>query len=89
MSSVTLINGIKETNPEILVVRNIKVKKEVIMAGPKIKLIVKAGANADNIESEICNERGIFIACCPELDSNAIAELAIGLMINVDRRLGQ
>ena len=48
-----------------------------------------AGANADNIESEICNERGIFVAFCPDLNSNAIAELAIGLMINVDRRLGQ
>ena len=55
----------------------------------KIKLIIKAGANANNIESEFCNKCGIFVACCPDLDSNAIAELAIGLIINVDRRIGQ
>ena len=65
--STTLKLGVKDCNPDIVVVHNTRVKQEAIVAGPRIKLIVRAGAGIDTIEAEMCNERGIFIADCPDL----------------------
>ena len=48
--STTLKLGVKDCNPDILVVGNTRVKQEAIEAGPRIKLIVRAGADIDTIE---------------------------------------
>lgn len=48
--SSTLKLGVKDCNPDVLVVGGTRVKQEAIEAGPKIKLIVRAGSNIDTIE---------------------------------------
>jgi D-3-phosphoglycerate dehydrogenase len=65
----------------------LKVKSEALEQSRKLMMIVRAGVGSDNIDKEYCNERGIFIADCPLLNANAIAELTIGLILNCDRRI--
>jgi D-3-phosphoglycerate dehydrogenase len=75
-------------NPQVLVVRSKKVTAEVIAAAPSLELIVRAGAGVDNIDTVEASRRGIYVANCPGKNNIAVAELAIGLMLSVDRKLG-
>ena len=72
---------------QILVVRSKKVSREVIVRGDKLELILRAGAGVDTIDVEAASERGIYVANCPGKNSVAVAELAMGLMLAVDRRI--
>eukprot|EP00483_Globobulimina_turgida_P000975 UN00977 len=77
----------KEFDPNILVVRSTKVKKEHLEAAHSLSLIVRAGAGFNTIAvNEACN-KGIFVANCPGKNAFAVAELTIGHLINLDRRI--
>ena len=69
----------------ILVVRSTKVTKEIIDAANHLALIVRAGSGYNNIDIHAANAKGIFVANCPGKNSIAVAELALGLMISLDR----
>jgi D-3-phosphoglycerate dehydrogenase len=71
----------------ILVVRRQRVSPEVIEAGKALQMIVRAGTNTANIAIEEASAAGIFVANCPYKDASAIAELTIGLLVALDRRL--
>lgn len=70
---------------DALIVRSDKVTKEVIAAAPKLKIVVRAGAGYDNLDLAACTERGIVAMNAPGQNSNAVAELAIGMMIYISR----
>jgi len=70
---------------DALIVRSDKVTREVIAAAPKLKIVVRAGAGFDNLDLEACTERGIVAMNTPGQNSNAVAELAIGMMIYISR----
>ena len=70
---------------DALIVRSDKVTKEVIAAAPKLKIVVRAGAGYDNLDLAACTERGIVAMNTPGQNSNAVAELAIGMMIYISR----
>lgn len=70
---------------DALIVRSDKVTAEVIAAAPKLKIIVRAGAGFDNLDLAACTERGIVAMNTPGQNSNAVAELAIGMMIFMAR----
>ena len=70
---------------DALIVRSDKVTSEVIAAAPKLKIVVRAGAGFDNIDLEACTERGIVAMNTPGQNSNAVAELAIAMMIFMSR----
>ncbi len=72
---------------QVLVVRSTKVPKEVIEAGDELSLIVRAGAGVENIDTAAASERGIYVANCPGKNSIAVAELAMGLILALDRRI--
>jgi len=72
---------------EILIVRSTKVTKEAIDAAPALSLIIRAGAGVNTIDLEEASNRGIHVANCPGKNSDAVAELAIGLLIAADRRI--
>ncbi len=72
---------------EILIVRSTKVSKEVIENAPDLALIIRAGAGVNTIDVETASTRGIHVANCPGRNKAAVAELAIGLMIAVDRNI--
>ena len=70
---------------EALIVRSDKVTAEVIAAAPKLQIVVRAGAGYDNVDLKACTERGIVVENTPGQNSNAVAELAIGMMIYMSR----
>lgn len=70
---------------DALIVRSDKVTAEVIAAAPKLKIVVRAGAGFDNLDLQACTERGIVAMNTPGQNSNAVAELAIAMMIFMSR----
>ncbi len=69
-------------NTDALIIRSDKATKEVLEAGgDRLKIIVRAGAGYDNIDLEAANENGIVVMNTPGQNSNAVAELALGLMV--------
>jgi D-3-phosphoglycerate dehydrogenase / 2-oxoglutarate reductase len=72
---------------DILVVRSTVVNAETINSSKNLNLIIRAGAGVNNINISAANQRGIYVANCPGMNSIAVAELAIGLMISLDRRI--
>ena len=70
---------------DAMIVRSDKVTAEVIAAAKNLKIVVRAGAGYDNIDLAACTERGIVAMNTPGQNSNAVAELALGLMIYMSR----
>src|SRR5215471_9942332 len=81
-----LTESIRKSGAEVLVVRSTKVTKPMLEAG-HLSLIVRAGAGVNTIDVEAASERGIYVANCPGKNSVAVAELAFGLLLALDRRL--
>ncbi|RMD49724.1 MAG: phosphoglycerate dehydrogenase [Ignavibacteria bacterium] len=72
---------------EILVVRSTKVNAETINNSEKLSLIIRAGAGYNNINLDAANKKGVYVANCPGKNAIAVAELAIGLLIALDRKI--
>jgi len=73
---------------EALVVRSAtKVTRAVLEAGKKLKVVGRAGAGVDNIDVVAASERGIIVMNTPGGNSNAVAELALGMMLALTRSL--
>jgi D-3-phosphoglycerate dehydrogenase len=71
----------------VLIVRSTQVTKEAIEAADALGLIVRAGSGVNTIDVDAASARGIYVSNCPGKNSIAVAELAIGLMLAIDRRL--
>ncbi|HEX9243870.1 MAG TPA: 3-phosphoglycerate dehydrogenase family protein [Anaeromyxobacter sp.] len=71
----------------ILVVRSKQVTADVFEAAPALSLVVRAGAGVNTIDVAAASRRGVFVANCPGQNSIAVAELAIGLVLALDRRI--
>jgi D-3-phosphoglycerate dehydrogenase len=78
--------AIKTTAADVLVVRGTKVTKEMLEAG-RLSLVVRAGAGYNTIDVKTASERGIYVSNCPGKNSIAVAELAFGLLLALDRRI--
>ncbi len=85
-SGEALVARISDFDPHVLVVRSTKVPAEAMDAGA-IELIVRAGAGYDNIDVAAASARGIFVSNCPGKNAVAVAELTMGLIIALDRRI--
>ncbi len=81
-----LVQAVGETKPDVLVVRSTKVSEAVLAAGP-LKLVVRAGAGYNTIDVAAASRRGIYVSNCPGKNSVAVAELAFGLILALDRRI--
>lgn len=82
-----LVGTLQEEAPQVLVVRSTRVTPEALDASPNLGLIVRAGAGYDTIDVKGASNRGIFVANCPGKNSVAVAELTIGLILSLDRRI--
>jgi D-3-phosphoglycerate dehydrogenase len=82
-----LCEVLAEFQPDVLVVRSTKVKAAHLDADPNLSLIVRAGAGVDNIEMAACSSRGIYVSNCPGKNAVAVAELAMGLILSLDRNI--
>ena len=72
---------------DVLVVRSTKVTAEAIAAADKLGLIVRAGAGTDNIDKQAASSRGIYVCNVPGRNAIAVAELTMGLLLSIDRRI--
>ena len=70
---------------EALIIRSDKVTADVIAAAPALKIVVRAGAGFDNVDLAAASARGIVVMNTPGQNSNAVAELAIAMMIFMAR----
>ena len=58
-----------------------------MLDGSKLRLIIRAGAGYNTIDVKAAAARKIFVANCPGMNSVAVAELAMGLLLSLDRRI--
>jgi D-3-phosphoglycerate dehydrogenase len=70
---------------DALIVRSDKVTKEVIDAAQNLKIVVRAGAGYDNLDLAACTTKNIVAMNTPGQNSNAVAELALGMMVFMAR----
>jgi D-3-phosphoglycerate dehydrogenase len=81
-----LTQAIGATAADVLVVRATKVTSAMLDAG-RLSLIVRAGAGYNTIDVEGASTRGIYVSNCPGKNAIAVAELAFGLILSLDRRI--
>src|SRR4051794_31797894 len=72
---------------EALVVRSTKVTAATIEAADALELIVRAGAGTNTIDVEAASEVGIYVTNVPGRNAIAVAELTMGLLLAIDRRI--
>ena len=82
-----LTEALAAHDPEVLVVRSTKVTAADLDAARSLELVVRAGAGVDSIDVAGASDRGVFVANCPGKNASAVAELAFGLILAVDRRI--
>lgn len=85
LTAETLVHRIADAN--VLVVRGTKVPADVIERADALELIVRSGSGTENIDLEAASARGIYVTNCPDKNSAAVAELTMGLLLAVDRRI--
>ena len=72
---------------EVLVVRSTKVTSSTLEAGNILKLVVRAGSGTNTINCERATELGVLVCNVPGRNAIAVAELALGLILAVDRHI--
>lgn len=73
---------------DVVIVRSrTKITSPVIEAGKKLKVIGRAGIGLDNIDMEAASKKNIIVVNTPESSTQAVAELTIGLMLNLARKI--
>jgi D-3-phosphoglycerate dehydrogenase len=87
LAGETLTKALGELHPHVLVVRSTKVTAADIDADPNMQLVVRAGAGFDTIDVPYCAKQGVYVANCPGKNSHAVAELTLGLLLSIDRRI--
>jgi D-3-phosphoglycerate dehydrogenase len=73
---------------DAIVVRSrTKVTREVIETSGRLRAVARAGVGLDNVDLEAAKEWGVEVLNSPEAPSNAVAELVLGLMLSLARRI--
>jgi len=70
---------------DAMIIRSDKASKDVLDAAKNLKIIVRAGAGYDNIDLAAATDNGVVAMNTPGQNSNAVAELAIGMMVFLAR----
>jgi len=78
-----LVNAVADV--DALIIRSDKVDREVIEAAGNLKIVVRAGAGYDNVDLAAASEKGVVVMNTPGQNSNAVAELALGMMVFMNR----
>jgi D-3-phosphoglycerate dehydrogenase / 2-oxoglutarate reductase len=81
-----LTAAIRESGANVLIVRSTKVTEPMLDAG-RLALIVRAGAGYNTIDVAAASKRGIYVSNCPGKNAIAVAELTMGLVLALDRRI--
>ncbi len=82
-SEAELLDAVKDV--EAMIIRSDKVTPTVIDAAKELKIVVRAGAGYDNVNLEAATKRNIVVMNTPGQNSNAVAELVLGMMVFMAR----
>ena len=85
-SGASLVAALHDSGAPVLVVRSTQVTEAMLDAGP-LALIVRAGAGVNTIDVASASRRGIYVSNCPGKNAVAVAELTLGLILALDRRI--
>ncbi len=86
VSGDTLVEALRTSGASVLVVRSTQVTEPMLDAGA-LALIVRAGAGVNTIDLAGASKRGIYVSNCPGKNAVAVAELAMALILALDRRI--
>ena len=73
------------TDADALIIRSDKVTAEVLDAAKNLKIVVRAGAGYDNVDLAAATAHNVVVMNTPGQNSNAVAELALGMMVFMAR----
>jgi D-3-phosphoglycerate dehydrogenase len=79
--------ALKVEQPDVLIVRSTVVTARMIRAASRLNLIIRAGSGYNTIDVKTASELSVYVANCPGRNSIAVAELAFGLILSLDRRI--
>lgn len=74
-----LLDAVKDA--DAMIVRSDKVTPEVLDAAKQLKIVVRAGAGYDSIDTAYAKTKGVVVENTPGQNSNAVAELVFGLLV--------
>ena len=72
---------------DALVVRSTKVRSTVFEAADRLALVIRAGAGTNTIDTDAAAARGVLVSNVPGRNAAAVAELTMGLLLAIDRRI--
>ena len=70
---------------EALIIRSDKITGDILSAAPNLKIVVRAGAGYDNVDLAAATAHHVVVENTPGQNSNAVAELALGMMVYLAR----
>lgn len=73
------------TDVDAIIIRSDKITAEVLDAAKNLKIVVRAGAGYDNVDLEAATAKGVCVMNTPGQNSNAVAELVLGMMVFIAR----
>jgi len=79
-----LLEAVKDI--DALIIRSDKVTSEVLTEAQNLKIVVRAGAGYDNVDLTAASEKGVVVMNTPGQNSNAVAELVFGMILNLARK---
>lgn len=74
-----LLDAVKDA--DAMIVRSDKITPEVLDAARQLKIVVRAGAGYDSIDTAYAKEKGVVVENTPGQNSNAVAELVFGMLV--------
>lgn len=87
LKDAALTEAVARTRCAVLIVRSTQVTRQTLEAGSQIQIVIRAGSGYDTIDVACATERNVRVCNCPGMNAVAVAELVIGLMISLDRRI--
>lgn len=75
------------TDVECVIVRVLKTPEQVLSSKPNLKAVIRWGAGYDSVDIQAAGKRGIMVINTPGVNAYAVAELALGMMIVLNRRV--
>jgi D-3-phosphoglycerate dehydrogenase len=83
----TLVDALHNEPYDVLIVRSTRVTAEALEGARALKVVIRAGAGTNTIDLPAASARSILVANCPGKNAVAVAELTLGLILALDRRL--
>ena len=84
-----LADSLSEAVPghDALIVRSTRVTADTIIAADSLKIVIRAGAGTNTIDKEAAADKNIYVCNVPGKNAIAVAELTMGLLLAIDRRI--